>query len=233
MDKNLSRALSESLSDEVSSLSTDLFEVGLDAVMDDGILKEVPILATAVSLYKIGNSLKERHYIKKLASFIALLNSGITNEKEREYYKSKVKDNPAVRDKELEYILILIDRYIHFDKAKKLAKLYLDYLDESIDWETFSKASEVLDRLLPGDFQELKKCFWNDLDDSNVSDALLRLVSLGLVISHNKGAHVENTSEMLVFPDSTVKDYELTIFGQTFLWCLSEDYQNEAMRYTS
>lgn len=222
MEYNLSLALCDSMSNEVETIATSLLEVGLDAVMDDGILKEVPILSTAVSLYKIGTSIKERHQVKKLAAFVAGLNNGITDEEKREYYKSAVKDDPKKRNKELEYILVLIDRYIHSGKAGMLAKLYLAYLDEDIDWNTFSKAAEVLDRLLPGDFQELEGCFWTDLDDSDVSDGLLRLVSLGLVISHNKGAHVENTVGTLVIPDSTVKDYELTNFGRTFLWCLSE-----------
>ena len=41
------------MSNEAETIATSLLEVGLDAVMDDGILKEVPILSTAVSLYKL------------------------------------------------------------------------------------------------------------------------------------------------------------------------------------
>ena len=222
MENNLSTALSNSISNEVETTATALLEVGLDSIMDDGLIKEVPILSTAISLYKIGSSIKERHQVKKLASFVMALNNGITDEETQKYYRDAVKDNPKRRDQELEYILILIDRYIHSDKAEMLAKLYLNYLNGSIDWNTFSKASEVLDRMLPGDFQELENRFWLDLDDLYVSDSLLRLVSLGLVISHNKGTHVANTVGTLIIPDSTIKDYELTEFGSAFLRCLSE-----------
>ena len=216
MENDLSLALSNSISEEVGTIATDILEIGLDSIMDDGLLKEVPILSTAVSAFKIGKSVIERHYVQKLAAFISQMNKGIVDEKQRDYYKSTVKDNPKKRDKELEYILIIIDRYIHADKAKKLAKLYLSYLNNEIDWETFTKSSEILDRLLPGDYQELSLGFWPNLSDSEVSDSLLRLVSLGLVISHNKGAEVDNTVGKLIVPDSTVNDYELTRFGNAF-----------------
>ncbi len=222
MENNLSTALSNSLTNEVETIVTAIVESGLDSVMADGILKEIPILSTAVSMYKAGNSFKEQHQIEKLASFVMALNNGIIDEEKRKHYKAAIKDAPKQRDQELKYILILVDRYINSDKAKMLAKLYLAYLDENIDWNTFSKASDVLDRLLPGDFQELEKCHWFDLEDSAVSDALLRLISLGLVVSHNKGAKAANTVGTIVIPDSTIKDYELTNFGQTFLRCLSE-----------
>lgn len=220
MENDLSFALSNSISEEIGNIATDILEIGLDSILDDGLLKEVPILSTAVNVFKIGKSVVERHYLKKLAAFISQLNKGIVDEKQRDYYKNTVKDHPRKRDEELEYILIIIDRYIHADKAKKLAKLYLSYLDKEIDWETFTKCSEILDRLLPGDYQELSLGFWPNLSDSEVSDSLLRLVSLGLVISHNKSAEVDNTVGKLIVPDSTVKDYELTRFGNAFYWSL-------------
>ena len=220
MEDNLSQALSNSISEETQSVAAELMEAGLDSVMDDGLLKEVPILSVAVSLYKIGHSIKERYYLRKLAAFINALNKNVYNEEERNNYKRKISDNPKQRDKELEYILILIDRYIHSDKADKLAKLYLVYLDGKITWSMFSKYAEILDRLLPGDYEEMHTCSWPALNDSDVSDSLLRLISLGLVISHDKGATFGNTVGELALPDPVIKDYELTDFGIVFLRCL-------------
>lgn len=219
MDTELSLALSNSISEKVGSVATDLLEIGLDAVLEDGVLKEIPILSTMVSLFKIGNSVKERHDVRKLAAFVAALNNGIIDEEKRDYYKKIVRDNPAKRDKELEHILIIINRYVHINKAELLAKFYLAYLDEEIDWNSFSKAAEILDRLLPGDFQELENNSWSDLNDSDVSDSLLRLISLGLVITHSKAVNV--VAGTLVIPDAEIKDYELTIFGSMFLRYLS------------
>ena len=219
--KALAPAMYESITDEVSDILCDIAEMGLDAIMDDAFLREIPFLSTAVSLYRIGTSIRDRQYVKKLSAFILALNNGIVNDVQRKHYKAKVVDNPKRRNRELEYILILIDRYLHSDKAQNLAKLYLCYLDERISWHDFSKFAEVLDRLMPGDYTELCTGIWENVNDTDVSDNLLRLVSLGLVVSHNQGAKVDNTPGTLVFPDMTVKDYEITKFGRIFLECLS------------
>ena len=221
MENNLSLALSNSISSETGSLASNVFEAGLDVVMDDGFLKEIPIVSTAISLYKIGHTIHERHYLKKLAAFIAALNRGAAKDEQREYYKSKITDDPDSRNKELEYVLVVIERYTNSDKAQMLAKLYLAYLNERISWQDFTKYSEVLDRLMPGDYTELCNGIWSDINDADVSDSLLRLVSLGLVVSHNKGVKTGDSPGSLVFPDAAVKDYEITKFGSIFLDCLS------------
>lgn len=51
----------------------------------------------------------------------------------------------------MNYIIIILDRYINHNKTKWLARLYLAYLDEIITWREFLVYSEVIDVLLPGD----------------------------------------------------------------------------------
>ena len=77
--------------------------------------------------------------------------------------------------------MILTDRYIGFDKPQMLAKLYLAYLDEIINWMTFIKYAECIDRFLPGDqlvldSTEIEKAQYNDN-----YDAVSRLEALGLI----------------------------------------------------
>ena len=220
MEKMLCNAMSDSISNEVGGAAEGLLEVGLDALMDDGLLKEVPILSTVVSVYKIGHTLKERHQIRKLASFISALNNKVASEEQREKYKRKVTENAKQRNHELEYILLLIDRYINSEKADILAKLYLSYLDEKLTWFDFTKYAEVLDRFLPGDLSELKLGYWPEINDQFVSDSLLRLVSLGLVVFHNTDVNIDNTVGTLVIPEHSSKVYEMTEFGSVFLDCI-------------
>lgn len=221
MDTDLHLALCNSISAETQSVVAELMEAGLDSVMDDGLLQEVPILSVAVSLYKIGHSVKERHYVRKLAAFIDALNKGIIDEEKREYYKQAVMDDPKRRDKELEYILILIDRYIHSDKANMLACFYLSYLDGRLSWLEFTKSAEMTDRLLPGDMAELRVGEYKEISVDNVPDSLLRMEGLGLFVSHSQGVTINEIGEAgLNIPDAKIKRYELTAFGRKFLDCL-------------
>lgn len=108
---SLAAAISDSLKEDSIACISDLAEVGLDAILNDGLLKDVPVISTAIALYKIGNSIKDRHYIKKLVVFLDEINNGIADEKKRNEYRQKLQDNEDVRNQELEYLMILVDRY--------------------------------------------------------------------------------------------------------------------------
>ena len=55
MNNNLSLALRDSINTEAGSIAANIAEVGLDSIIEDDIIKEVPILSAAVSLYKLGS----------------------------------------------------------------------------------------------------------------------------------------------------------------------------------
>ena len=180
-DQSLALSFSNSLTEEVSGITGEYLELGLDALVEDGLLKDIPIVSTAVAVYKIGKSIRERHYVAKLVSFLNGINNGIVDEEKHEKYRKKFATNEKFRNQELEYILILTDRYIGFDKPQMLAKLYLAYLDEIINWMTFIKYAECIDRFLPGDqlvldSTEIEKAQYNDN-----YDAVSRLEALGLI----------------------------------------------------
>ncbi len=181
-ENSLSIALGDSLKEDTVACISDLVEVGLDAIIDDGILKDIPLFSTAISVYKIGNSIKDRHNIKKLAVFLNEINNRIANEEKRAKYRQKIQENAKFRTQELEYILVLIDRYINYDKPKMLAKLYLAYLDDTIIWEELTMYSEIIDRLFLLDYNILKAVNETINVHRNIGiDSILRLEALGLV----------------------------------------------------
>ena len=179
---SLSVSMQESLRDDAADILCNISEIGLDSILDDGIIKDIPMISTAVRLFNIGKSIKERHYVKKLAIFIDALNKGMAKDEQREYYKQKVIDDTKKRNKELEYILILIDRYLLEDKTVFLAKIYLAYLDETIKWEEFVTFSSVIDMLMPKDYTVLKSSYTYHIRHDNNTDSILRLAGLGLIV---------------------------------------------------
>ena len=137
-EQSLSISFSDSLTEEVSGIAGEYVELGLDALVEDGLFKDIPIVSTAVAVYRIGKSIRERHHIAKLISFLNEFNKGIADEEKRAKYRQKFISNETFRNQELEYILLLTDRYISFDKPQMLAKLYLSYLDDEIIWQEFT-----------------------------------------------------------------------------------------------
>lgn len=181
MDKSLSVSLGKSLTSEVANCMSNLLETGLDSVLEDGILKDIPFISTIISLYKIGNSLHDRHNIKKLAAFVDEINARIADEGKRESYRKKFSDNKRFHE-ELEYLLILIDRYIGFQKPRMLGRLFLSYQDKLLTWNELAQYAQIIDRFLPGDYLTLCNTALENvtLEDDRI-DAVLRLSSMGLV----------------------------------------------------
>lgn len=220
-ENSLSVAFGDSLKEESIACISDLVEVGLDAIMDDGILKDIPILSTAVAVYKIGSSIKERNNLKKLIVFLNALNSGILDERKRNEYQQKFKSNEKFRNQEIEYLLVLIDRYISYDKPQLLAKLYLAYLDGIIIWEELTMYAEVIDRFLLLDCGTLISANGKVTVHRNIGgESVLRLEALGLMTETNENSIFEQTkggfgisaASMQRF-SSNDKTYKRTEFG--------------------
>lgn len=178
--KSLALSFSDSLTEEVSGCVGEFVELGIDSMMEDGLLKDIPFISTAVSIYRIGKNIRERHHVAKLAVFLNEINKGVTNEAERREYRKKFQSNEKFRNQELEFTLILIDRYIGFEKPQLLAKVYLAYLNSEIDWHSFTKYAEIIDRLLPRDYLLLDEIALNYAIHNDDYDVASRLVSVGL-----------------------------------------------------
>lgn len=131
-EQSLSLSFGNSLTEEVSGIAGEYVELGLDAFTEDGLFKELPFVSSVVAVYRIGKSIRERHHVAKLITFLNEINKGIVDDEKRRHYREKFASNEKFRNQELEYILVLIDRYISFDKPQMLAKLYLAYLDGTI-----------------------------------------------------------------------------------------------------
>lgn len=80
--------------------------------------------------------------------------------------------------------MVLLDRYISADKSRMLARLYLSYLDNVISWIEFAEFSEIIDRLLPSDFEWMFEFMFHggihkkDFQNADLSPALRQLKKL-------------------------------------------------------
>ncbi len=224
MEENnyLVESFGNSIGIDIAELTGEALEFTLDTcVGEDGILKDIPFVGAALKFCNIASKVNKEHSFYKLRAFIGEINAGTDDPEELEKRKQKFLSNANFRKQELKYILILVERYIGFEKPRMLAKLYLAYLDGTMNWNEFTVYSEVVDRFLPGDLQELQNGSQYDVHYQKASDSLLRLVSVGLVVEHSKGITFQNTCGSLSLPDLQQKDYEITTFGCKLIEILS------------
>lgn len=191
----------------------DLSEIGIDSLLDDSIFKEIPIVKTICGVAKTGFAIREKHMLKKTLVFINQLNNnGLSNEKYIEY-KEKLKNKDEFAFKELEYALIIIDRYVELNKNIILANLYFNYIDKKIDWNQFQELSIIVDNIFLSDLEELEKIYqkraitMNDINNK-ISFRRLRVQNL-----------VEDIESMLRMPNGSIgmyyneNDYQITLLG--------------------
>lgn len=191
MDKfPLAQSFAKSITDNVLGIFVDVGEVGVDSLLEDEVIKGIPILSTVSSLYSVGKTIYTRHNMAKLYTFIQEINNNLVDVEQRSRYSENFKANAQERDRELTYLMIILERYIALDKPRFLAKIYIAYIDGEISWQDVCKYSEVIDRFLPGDYGTLCSGETYKTEKDEGTDALQRLIALGLIIEEIRKSNV-------------------------------------------
>lgn len=162
----------------------DCIEVVADVVENRSgveLLSDVPIVSYAVSFLKIRDFFRDRWLFRKMAIFIERVNKGFVSEEERTQAIDHFFESEENSKRELEYLVLILDRYVEEEKAGLLALVYCEFIRGNIDLNLLKIFAEAISRFLPGDCETLRngECFFNK--SSDVSECFLRLASLGLM----------------------------------------------------
>lgn len=227
--KELTLSIGDCFDKELGDYVGEMPEFTLDMFLNDGIFKDFPVFSGISTVYRVGKGFSEFAHYKKLIAFINAINAGIVDEQKRSDYAYKIKTNEQFRTREMEYIQVLIDRYIGLEKPQMLAKLYLAYLDEKILWIEFTTYAEVVDRFLPMDYKMLLNEKVTTIRNIG-SEPLLRLMALGLVAErYYNNPFVEHANGGFGIPADSMskmsqheKVYQRTEFGDKLVDILGE-----------
>lgn len=107
------------MKDEIMSLMTDFGEFTLDHFIQDGIIKDLPIIGPTFSLVKVSLEIRDRIFVEKLKSFIENIDK---NQKWREKFSDDEECNKI--SKQLLYIVDSCDD----DNKLKLIGMAFNYL---------------------------------------------------------------------------------------------------------
>lgn len=187
MDK-LVPAFKESVFDaHLSDVLGETVEFGIDSVLDEGILKDIPFVSTIIGIAKTAQNIYDRNLLRQTAAFIQTFNVGSISPKKIEKYRAKIDSDPQFAEQELSRILVLLNGNIDLEKSRILAKFYRAYVEEKINWEQFCELSEILHRIFISDI-----CLLDDIYNGEILKQadypqyrVERLIALGL-INHKK-----------------------------------------------
>lgn len=156
----------------LGELAADCAELGLDSILDDGIVKDIPILRTAVSIAKIGFNIRDRIYIKKIASFLSQI--GNTTQEQREAFIEKYCGDTKRFE---EAVLLILEQADSVEKSCLIGKVFRACILGEISYEDALKLSTMVNKAFWGDLKQLIETENLSINEYNQS-----LVMAGLFI---------------------------------------------------
>lgn len=173
---NLPDKLTETIKDDnFQDVILNLGEAAIDMVLDEGILKEIPILGSVWGLAKVTMSIQDKLFTKKLLTFLLQLKN--TDPDSRKQQIDKIDNDPNYKTKVGEKLLHIIDKCEDSEKAAYIGKFFQCYIEEKIKYEEFLRASKSIEMTFLYDLKRFIKENWDDMEMEEAGD----LVGSGLM----------------------------------------------------
>lgn len=169
-------------------VSTALSEVIIDGVLDDGILKDIPILGTIVGIGKVAKNVNESLFLKKLIYFISEITE--TDAVERNKLISEIDNSKKYRVKVGEKLLYIIDKCEDHSNSEYVAKMFNAFLNSELSYRDFLRSASIIQKILITDLEdfisaksyEIEKIFDSEWREY-IGDFESSLINMGLCIS--------------------------------------------------
>lgn len=154
-NKNLEDSLEETLeTSDLQNLNIDLAEVTIDAIMNEGILKDIPLVGSIVSLSKFGLEVSNHLFLKKVFKFLTQLEK--TTIEERKKFLIKVSKEEDYNKKVGQALLLIIDKLEDLEKPEIIGKLLVASINGELKYQDFLRLSYIVQRLFVPDIELLK-----------------------------------------------------------------------------
>jgi hypothetical protein len=176
-EKDLSKSLKETISlSNLGEIGVNIAEVSMDSILNEGVLKDFPIIGTLVGIWKTGVTIKDYHFLRKLLLF--LNESSNLSDKIRKTIIEDLEDESYQKEAG-EKLIAVIDKLETGSKAKMLGKALNLFGNKIISKDEFWRVSYVIERLPMSDILFLKD--W-ELTDLNKVDEIRRHLYLSVGI---------------------------------------------------
>lgn len=137
----------------LQDVAVDASELAVDSLLDEGLLKDVPIVGTLVKVVSASSTIADKLFLKKLLTFLFHLQEIPPDERAK--IIAKIDESKAYRTKVGEKLLYIVDACADHETAGLVSKVFKHFLQGKIDYGQFLKTASVLQRLNITDFNWL------------------------------------------------------------------------------
>lgn len=149
---NIENSLTNTLrNSDLQNVSTSLTETIFDSVLEDGILKDLPIVSSIVGLGKTAVNIKNQLFLKKIIYFLTELNHIPLNTRKEmiDYIDSRENQKIKVGEK----LVFILDKCEDYSDTKYIAQFFCAFLEKKITYEEFLKGSRIIQNIFIGDLE--------------------------------------------------------------------------------
>lgn len=187
-------------------------ELTLDNILESEELKQIPVFGTLVKVVKLGSSIRDRLFARKLFTFLREVASTPLEKRTEFVNRLSSKGN---KQRAGEAILLLLERLDHMTKPEIVGKIVCSAILGEIDDETSLKLSAMVDRSYITDLLLLPNSETGKGIDIDVAESL---ASVGLL---------ERTIETDVLglrgrKDANIATYSLNKYGKVLVRILNK-----------
>lgn len=171
----------------LKEIAENALEITLDQVINNGVLRDIPVINTLANIVKAGISVSEELFFRKLTRFLVELEK-VPVEDRAKLLDKYPEDSDA--QKELgERLLLLLEKLNQAEKPTILARFFSAYVREEIDLQTFSRLAHTLERFNLDLLPSLKWRYVREGAPVDNSEDIHHELSLsGLLTAHLSGS---------------------------------------------
>jgi hypothetical protein len=180
--KDIEHAVSAVLrSDDAKALAIDYAELGIDALFAEGIARDLPLISTFVGVAKIGVTIQDRLFAKKLFKMLGPL--ATIDTAERVDMIDRLERDPKYGRKVGEHLVELIDRVEAYRKPPMISAVFLAYQKNEIDADMLNRLTHAVERIPVFDIDALRPLLAESklADENEPVSSLQNLLYAGLV----------------------------------------------------
>ncbi len=134
--------MSDTMKNEIEDFGVGLTEAILDQFINDPLVKDFPLISTAISIAKLGKSIADRIFLVKINHFLSSIS---ISEKERKTFSKKLDSDPKLKAKTAEICLFIINRSDDLEKLSITGSLFQSFIKNQIDISIFKRLSNSID----------------------------------------------------------------------------------------
>lgn len=189
-------------------LSKDYAELVIDGIMDEGVLKDIPLVGTVLGVMKFGNSVNKHLAAKKIYKFLFELHK--IPVKKRVQKIDEINSSKKYQSSVGEMIFELLEKIESDGKPEIVGKLFAAVINEKIDYQIYLKCSHIIKNIFYYDLLELK----TNYDGEKVYGWLNNdILNSGLITVQFPSSYIETRQHK--FHDATPA--ELTDLGNVII----------------